>query len=82
MISGINGSNLILDSSAKSRVAVGMIKYAKIEKIGNGYIVEFHSPSSGWSGNPLILCSAHEPHKARRFKNAPEALRQISEIGL
>lgn len=82
MLSGINGGNLILDSSAKSRAAMGMIKYAKAEKSGNGYIVEFHGPSSEWNGNPLILCSAHEPHEARRFKNAPEAPLKITKIGL
>lgn len=82
MISGINGSNCILESMAKTRVEAKMIDKAKIVGSKGGYIVEFYGKSAEWNGEPVVLCSARDPYQPRRFKSLDGAVSQLSGIGL
>jgi len=82
MISGINGSNCILESMAKTRVEAKMIDKAKIVGSKGEYIVEFYGPSAEWNGEPVVLCSARDPYKPRHFKSLDGAVSQLSGIGL
>lgn len=82
MISGINGSNCILESMAKSRVEAKMIDKAKIVGSKGEYLVQFYGPSAEWNGEPVVLCSARDPYKPRHFKSLDGAVSQLSGIGL
>ena len=82
MISGINGSNCILESMAKTRVEAKMIDKAKIVGSKGEYIVEFYGQSAEWNGEPVVLCSARDPYKPRHFKSLDGAVSQLSGIGL
>lgn len=82
MISGINGSNCILESMAKTRVEAKMIDKARIVGSKGEYIVEFYGPSAEWNGEPVVLCSARDPYKPRHFKSLDGAVSQLSGIGL
>lgn len=82
MISGINGSNCILESMAKTRVEAKMIDKAKIVGSKGAYVVEFYGQSAEWNGEPVILCSARDPYKPRHFKSLDGAVSQLSGIGL
>lgn len=82
MISGINGSNCILESMAKIRVEKKMIDKAKIVGDKGDYVVQFYGPHAVWDGEPLVLCSARDPYKPRIFKSLDGAVSQLSGIGL
>ena len=82
MISGINGSNCILESMAKTRVEAKMIDQAKIVGSKGEYIVEFYGPSAEWKGERVVLCSARDPYKPRHFKSLDGAVSPLSGIGL
>ena len=82
MISGINGSNCILESMAKIRVEKKMIDKAKIVGGKGDYVVQFYGPHAEWDGEPLVLCSARDPYKPRIFKSLDGAVSQLSGIGL
>lgn len=82
MISGINGSNLILESMAKTRVKNNMISKAKVTGSKGGYVVEFYGSCSEWKGSQMMLCSSRNPHEPRLFRSLDGAISQISRIGL
>ena len=82
MISGINGSNCILESMAKIRVAEKMISRAMIVGSKGGYLVQLYGSSAEWNGEPIVLCSARDPYKPRIFKSLDGAVSQLSGIGL
>lgn len=82
MISGINGSNLILESMAKVRVEEKMIDKAKIVGNKGEYVVQFYGSCAEWNGEPVVLCSARDPYKPRIFKSLDGAVSQLSGIGL
>ncbi len=82
MISGINGSNCILESMAKIRVEEKMIDKAKIVGSKGEYVVEFYGPCAEWKGEPVVLCSARDPYRPRHFKSLDGAVSQLSGIGL
>ncbi len=82
MISGINGSNLILESMAKVRVEEKIIDKAKIVGNKGEYVVQFYGSCAEWNGEPVVLCSARDPYKPRIFKSLDGAVSQLSKIGL
>ena len=82
MISGINGTNLVLEAMAKARIDKGMIDRASIVKGENGYMVQFYECAAEWDGKPLILCSARNPYEPRQFKSLDGAVSLVSKIGL
>jgi len=82
MISGINGSNLLLETMVKGRIKGGMINRASIVKSENGYIVQFYGSNAEWNGEPIVLCSARNPYEPRQFKSLDGAVSQVSKIGL
>lgn len=82
MISGINGSNCILESMAKIRVESKMIDRAKIIGSKGDYVVEFYGSCAEWNGKPVVLCSARDPYNPRHFKSLDGAVSQLSRIGL
>jgi len=82
MISGINGSNWILESMAKVRVESKMIDKAKIVGSKAKYVVEFFGPCAEYNGEPIVLCSARNPYEPREFKSLDGAVSQLSRIGL
>lgn len=82
MISGINGTNLVLESMVKIRIEAGMINEASIVKGERGYIVQFYGRAAEWNGEPVILCSARNPYEPRQFKSLDGAISQVSKIGL
>lgn len=82
MISGIDGSNCILESMAKIRVESKMIDKAKITGNKGDYVVEFYGSCAEWNGKPVVLCSARDPYNPRRFKSLDGAVSQLSRIGL
>lgn len=82
MISGIDGSNCILESMAKIRVECKMIDKAKIVGTKNRYVVKFYGKNSEWNGKQLVLCSSRNPYEPRVFKSLDGAVSQLSRIGL
>lgn len=86
MISGINGTNLVMESTVKLRIGKGMIDRASIVEGENGYIVQFHGASAEWNDEPLVLCSvlstARNPYEPRQFKSLDGAISQVKKIGL
>jgi len=82
MISGIDGSNCILESMAKIRVERKMIDKAKIVGTKGSYVVEFYGKDSECNGEQLVLCSSRNPYKRRIFKSLDGAVSQLSRIGL
>ncbi len=82
MISGLNGSNCILESMAKTRVEKKMIDRAKIVGRKGEYVVEFYGPCAEWNGAPVVLCSARDPYRPRHFRSLDGAVSQLSGIGL
>lgn len=82
MISGIDGSNCILESMAKIRIERKMIDKAKIVGAKGCYVVEFHGQDSEWNGQQLVLCSSRNPYEPRFFKSLDGAVSQLSRIGL
>ena len=82
MISGINGSNCILESTARIRVEEKMIIKAKIVGSKGSYIVEFYGSCAEWEGQQLILCSSRNPYEPRLFKSLDGAVSQLLRIGL
>jgi len=81
MISGINGTNLVLEAMVKVRIEKGMINRASIVKGEHGYIVQFYGPAAEWNGEPIVLCSARNPYEPRQFKSLDGAASQVSKIG-
>lgn len=82
LISGINGSNCILESMAKIRIEKKMIDKAKVVGVKGNYIVEFYGPASTWQGRQMVLCSSRNPYEPRQFKSLDGAVSQLSKIGL
>lgn len=82
MISGVNGSNRILESMAKIRVESKMIDRARVVGNRGDYVVEFYGSCAEWNGEPVVLCSARDPYNPRRFKSLDGAVSQLSRIGL
>lgn len=82
MISGINGTNLVLESMVKARFKSGMINQAHIVKGEHGYTVQFHGPAAEWNGGPIVLCSAENPCEPRTFISLERAASQVSRIFL
>ena len=82
MISGIDGSNCILESMARIRVEKNMIDRAKILGSKGDYTIEFHGSCSEWEGQQLVLCSSRNPYEPRSFKSLDGAVSQLSRIGL
>ena len=82
MISGINGTNCILESMAKIRVKSKMIDKAKIIGSKGRYVVEFYGRCAEWNGEQVVLCSARNPYEPRYFKSLDGAVSQLSGIGL
>lgn len=82
MISGLNGGNCILESMARIRVESNMINKAKIVGRRGEYVVEFYGSCADWNGEPVVLCSARDPYRPRRFKSLDGAVSQLSRIGL
>ena len=82
MISGINGTNLVLESMVKLRIEEGMIDRAGIVRGEHGYIVQFYGRAAEWNGEPVVLCSARNPYEPRQFKSLDGAVSQVSRIGL
>lgn len=82
MISGIDGSNCILESMAKIRVEKKMIDKARIVGGKGEYVIEFYGPCAEWNGKPVVLCSARNPYRPRFFKSLDGAVSQLSGIGL
>lgn len=81
-ISGINGTNCLLESMVKLRIERKMIDRAEIVKRGDGYVIQFHGDSADWNGEPMELCSARNPYEPRIFKSLDGAVSQIAKIGL
>lgn len=81
MISGINGTNLVLESMVKVRLEKGMINQASIVKGDHGYTVQFYGHAAEWNGEPIVLCSARNPYEPRQFKSLDAAVSQVSKIG-
>lgn len=82
MISGINGSNCILSSSAKIRIEKKMIDEAKIVGKKGEYVVEFYGSRAEWNGEPVVLCSARNPYEPRNFKSLDGAVSELKRMGL
>lgn len=82
MISGVNGSNCILESMARIRVEGEMIDKAKIIGPKGEYIIEFYGSGAEWNGRAVVLCSARDPYNPRKFKSVDGAISQLSRIGL
>ena len=82
MISGINGSNCILESMARARVEESIIERARIIGGTGHYTVEFYGSCSEWKGEQLVLCSSRNPYKPRVFKSLDGAVSQLNRIGL
>ena len=82
MISGLNSGNCILESMARIRVESKLIDKAKIVGRRGDYVIEFYGSCAEWNGEPVVLCSARDPYKPRRFKSLDGAVSQLSRIGL
>lgn len=82
MISGVNGSNCILESMARIRVERKMIDRAEIVGNKGEYVVEFYGSCAEWNGEPAVLCSARDPYRPRHFKSLDGAASNLSRIGL
>lgn len=81
-ISGINGSNNILMSSAKLRVDNKMITKAEIIGTKGNYKVQFTNKEAEWNGNPVVLCSSRNPYEPKIFKSIDGAAADVIRAGL
>ncbi len=81
MISGINGTNLVLEAMVKVRIEKRLINRASIVKGEHGYTVQFYGPAAEWDGEPIVLCSARNPYEPRQFRSLDGAVSQVSKIG-
>lgn len=81
-ISGVNGTNNIMSSQAKSRVQAGMIDTAVISRVEEGYVIKFEGDNSDWKGENLLLSSAREPYVPRIFKSIDGAVSEAERIGV
>lgn len=82
MISGVNGSKCILESTARIRVERKMIDKASIVGTRGSYVVKFYVENAEWNGEQLVLCSSRNPYEPRLFKSLDGAVSQLSRIGL
>ena len=82
MISGINGSNFILESSVRLRVESKMIDRAEIVGSKGKYIVVFYGSFAEWQGEPVVLCSARDPYRPKLFRSLDGAVSRVTRIGL
>ena len=80
---GINGTNFIPSNTAKLRLKIGMIEYAKLNEASDGYTVTFHSydSSSLYNYEPYELCEPLQGLKAMTFHNKENARNYLKQFG-
>lgn len=81
-ISGINGTNCILMSSAKVRVENKIITQAEIIGKKGSYTVSFTNKEAEWDGKEIVLSSSRSPFEPKTFKSIDGAMSDIKQAGL
>lgn len=81
-ISGLNGTNCIIMSSAKTRVESKIITQAEISGKKGGYTVSFTNTEAMWDGKAIVLSSSRSPFEPKIFKSIDGAMSDIKQAGL
>ncbi|WP_318429122.1 hypothetical protein [Photobacterium leiognathi] len=81
MISGINSTNCIISSMAKSRLEAGMISTAKVRGFKGCYRVIFDGKQAEWNGEKLMLSSTRDQLRPKTFKSIDGAMSELKRIG-